>query len=169
MTIRRAETAKSWLSPARRDRPGEFVPRNLLDDELVQWFVGIQPTDHPVTVLPRPAAVLIGSGGAFRISVSGNIEPVSCPVLAVVRRAEQLVHELFKPAVFGIVLPSVYLFGGRRQSGQSKGSPFDKAQSTGVRRKRIRACLRQNQRINSRAGGRGEWQLRNTRTPDRLE
>ena len=70
---------------------GEDVAGELLDGELVEGFVGVERIDDPVAVGPdRTRAVLLEAVG---VRIARGVEPPASPLLAVVRRGQQTIHE----------------------------------------------------------------------------
>ena len=70
------------------------IAGNLLAEELPVGFVGVERGDHVVAVAPRVRAQLIALE-AVGVGVVRDVEPVPRPALAVVRRGEQFIDELF--------------------------------------------------------------------------
>ena len=72
----------------------QFVSGQLLADELIVRFVAVERADHVVAVTPR-----IGLGTvtfkAVGVGVTDHIQPVPRPLLAVVLRLKEPVHDLF--------------------------------------------------------------------------
>ena len=78
---------------------GQAVGRELLDDELVVRLVGVERVDDVVAVGPGVGgAVALGAAAtqALGVGVTGGIEPVAGPALAVARRGEQAVDGAFE-------------------------------------------------------------------------
>ena len=59
------------------------VTRDLLDDKAVIWQVSIERSHDPVAVEPDETRLVLFE--AIRVRVSGRVEPVPCPLFAVVR------------------------------------------------------------------------------------
>ena len=79
----------------------ERVTGDLLFNELGVWLVGVEGTDDVVAVGPGigPGLVLVVAVG---VAVVDNVEPVAGPPLAVLRRGEQPIDELFGGRWVGI-------------------------------------------------------------------
>ena len=67
---------------------GENVARKLFADKLVVRHIVIESVDHPVAIAPRVRHGEVG-GFARGVGVTGQIEPVPAPSLAIVRRRQQ--------------------------------------------------------------------------------
>ena len=79
----------------------EFVAGDLLADELVEGFVGVEGLDDVIAVAPGvglDAVALEGVG----FCESDDVEPVAAPFFAVLRRGEEAVDDAFE-GVGGIV------------------------------------------------------------------
>ena len=81
---------------------GQLVAGDLLMDEPVVRFVGVERADDVVAILPRVGIVQVAvqAGG---LAVAGHVEPGAAPLFPEVRRGDQLIHELLQ-RVGGLVL-----------------------------------------------------------------
>ncbi len=86
-----AQSKEAGRDDGRLVAVGEFVARELLDDEAVKRLVLIERADHPVAIFPRMGLGLI-SLVAAGLGVAGHVEPVTSPALAVMWRGEEAVH-----------------------------------------------------------------------------
>ena len=87
---RHAEEARGHDLILRRVR--QQVAGELLPHEAIVRHVVVEGLHHPIAVHPDlPRFVLLV---AVRVGVAGGVEPDAGPALAVVRRGEQLLHEL---------------------------------------------------------------------------
>ncbi|EDY22388.1 hypothetical protein CfE428DRAFT_0513 [Chthoniobacter flavus Ellin428] len=68
------------------------VAGDLLDGELIERHVSVEGLDHPVAIGPSFDVVI--QVHAVRVGIAGGIQPVTRPVLAVVRRGHQLIDQL---------------------------------------------------------------------------
>src|SRR5207247_7507691 len=72
----------------------ELVGGELLDDESAERQVLVERANDVVAIrVGVGIAALFLEHVAFRVGVTGHIEPVSAPTLAVARRTEQSVHD----------------------------------------------------------------------------
>ena len=70
-------------------RVGEHVPRNLLDNELVERHVRVERVDHPIAV--RPHLAVIVNMHPVSVSVPGRVEPESRSMFSCMFRIQQCV------------------------------------------------------------------------------
>ena len=86
------------LSQVRQTVGGE-----LLDDELVVRLIGIERVDDVVAIGPGSIEGLDGAITlqALRVRITGGIEPVASPALAVVGRSEQTVDSALDDSIQG--------------------------------------------------------------------
>ena len=71
------------------------VAGNLLAQEFIVRLVGVERVDHVVSITPGGGHRIVGrltSG----VGIANDIEPVASPVLAVMRRVEQSIHNLLE-------------------------------------------------------------------------
>ena len=76
-----------------RDRPDDFIARQLLENEPIERFVRVESADHVIAIFVRPTANRVLGRGPFAIGVAGGVEPVPRPALAIMRRGEQTIDE----------------------------------------------------------------------------
>ena len=72
---------------------GEEIARNLFDCELVEGQVGVERADDPVAPGPDGAAAVLFI--TIGVRITGQIEPLPSPSLAIMRRGQQAVHGMF--------------------------------------------------------------------------
>jgi hypothetical protein len=104
---------------------GEFVPRQLLADELVPRFVGVDRTDHIVAITISQRTIGIGEEIAVAVCIAGGIEPVFAPALAITRRSEIAFDHLFVGAIVVVVYKLLDLFWRRRQTDKIESHAAD--------------------------------------------
>ena len=88
----------------------QFVAGDLFPEKAIKRFVGIEGPNHVVAIPPGPGADHVGVTLAFRVSVSGQIQPEPCPVLSVTRGVQQPIDERFPGIRPVVVEPGVDLF-----------------------------------------------------------
>ena len=132
-----------------------LVARQLLAYEQVVRLVVVESLDHVIAVAPhrRPIEIALVSA---RVGIVRQIEPMTPPALAVVRRGQQLVDELIPGARILVVDEGLHFLRRRRQPGQvevgaaNQGAPVgllsgdqslpgDRLVKKGVNRVRCRA------------------------------
>ena len=120
------------VKAGRNDRIGtrrrQFVARQLLADELIIRLVVVQRADDVIAISPgmRLDAVALE---AVRLRETDQVEPVSRPTLAVVRRVQQVVDDLSE-SLRRIVRQKLRdRFGRRRQSSQIEICPAQQCQA----------------------------------------
>ena len=109
---------------------GQQVAGELLDGELVEGEVAIERVDHPVAIAPGPGARAIFFV-AVAIGVARQVEPVARPLLAVVRRIEQAVHQAFIGVGAVVVEELADLFGGGGKAGKIEADAAEQGQLRG--------------------------------------
>ena len=67
---------------------GQFVTGNLLDHKLIVRLVFVEGTDDIVTVAPHVGALVV-VGVTSSVGVTGDIQPMLSPTLAVMRTGQQ--------------------------------------------------------------------------------
>ena len=77
----------------------KLVRRELFHDEAVVGLVVVERFDHIIAIRPgvginRTLALAVEL--AFRIRVTRHVEPMASPAFAVMRRGQQLVHDLLE-------------------------------------------------------------------------
>ena len=116
VVARRDERVIRWI--------GQFVAGQLLDHELVVGLVVIQRPDHIIAIPPGVRLVAVAFEGV-RVGITNEIEPVTGPLLTVVRTGEQPIDHLL-PGGSRVVGEEVIDFLlGRRQAGDAVGRPAD--------------------------------------------
>ena len=105
------------------------VAGELINGELVKRQIAIQRADHPVPIGPDgPGAVLFK---AVRIGIPSDIQPVTAPLLAVVRRLQQAFHHLL-PGVGGMIgHEGIDVLGCRRKAGQIQADSSNQRDAIG--------------------------------------
>ena len=107
------------------------VTGHLLPDEVVEWQVLVETSDHPVTVVPR-----VGQGGVVEksskpVTVASHVQPVPTPALPVVRGIQQPVDQA-SPSVGAVVfLECPDLRGSRWQADQVECQAADQRAAVG--------------------------------------
>ena len=134
------ETAAESEESHRREIAVIFV-RDLIGGELEQEkavirHIPVQCRHDPVPIGPGvgPVFLLAGVDIAFRVGVSGHVEPVPRPVLAVVGRVEETVDEPGVGLRVGIVYESRDLFVRGRQAREGVGKAADEGAAIGLGR-----------------------------------
>ena len=95
----------------------QLVGRDLLLHEGGVGLVAIERLDHPIAIPPGGDEEVIGLE-AGRVGVAHQVEPVAAPALAVPRRREQAVDELFVGVGRLVVDELLHLLGRGRQAVQ---------------------------------------------------
>ena len=93
------------------------IARDLLADELVKRFVGVEGVDQVIAIPPRMLGI-DAVRGAHHVRVAGEIEPVPRPALAVGFGVEKAVHHLFECLRRGVALKSPHILLVGRQAGK---------------------------------------------------
>ena len=110
-----------------------LVGSNLQQQKLVIRKILIEGVDDPVTVGrgvdPEPFFPPIDV--AFGIRITGNIQPVTCPLLTVLRRIEKAFDQFFIGVWRGIVHERFNLFERGRQASQIKSHAANQSSSIG--------------------------------------
>ena len=119
----------------RRALRGEEVAGDLLADEFVERLVGVEGVDDPVAILHGLAngVVRAVTGG---VGVTGNVEPVATPALAVSGGSEEAVDGIgncrLPIADWGVgALESFDFLGCRREAGEVEGHAADEGTRVG--------------------------------------
>ena len=76
-------------------RGGQFIRRELFDDEDVVRLIVVEAPDDVIAIRPRirtARVFALAAYHAFRVAVTRHVEPVAAPAFAVVRRCEQTIH-----------------------------------------------------------------------------
>ena len=105
----------AWIEPGRLIRR-QNVTGDLLPDELVIRQIAVEGVYDPVAIPIRLGHVRFSADAARieRVGVANDIEPVSAPTLAVMRRGQQSVHD-FGESIRRIVREKRFDFPGRRR------------------------------------------------------
>ena len=100
--VPRPKTQESGCNHGLLCAVGDFVPGNLLDDELIVRHVTVECLHHPVPILPGKRLFLIAfiSTG---IRVACKIEPVPCPAFAILRHLQHTINQLC-PRIRGLII-----------------------------------------------------------------
>ena len=101
-----------------------LVAGDLLLDEAVVRLVRVEGVDHVVAVAPGVRTILV-EFEAVGVGVANDVEPLGGPALAVVRRGEQAVDDLFVGVGRLVFQEGVYFVGRRRQAGEVVGDAAD--------------------------------------------
>src|SRR6202035_2849518 len=119
----------------------QLIASQLLDDELIVWLVLVEGLDHVIAITP---GVLYGEVvlKAGTVGVASHIQPVAAPPLAVMRRGEQLLDQIFVSFGRWIVDEFLDLSRRRQQTNQVQIRAADQRSFVGLRR-RFQAFLRQ--------------------------
>ena len=106
----------------RRSALGSRSPAICSIGEAVKRHVGVEGVDHPFPITPgeRPREIV---DAAFAVGIAGQVQPVTRPLLAIVRRGEQLIDEALVCALALVGEESFRLFGRGRQAGQVEIQP----------------------------------------------
>ena len=114
---------------------GQQIAGELLDGELVKGNVAIERVDYPFAIAPGPGARAIFFV-AVAIRVARQVKPVARPLLAVVGRIQQAVHQAFIGV--GTVVAEILadLLGGGREAGKIETHAAEQGQFRGFRRGR---------------------------------
>ena len=107
----------------RRGGVRQHVAGDLLDGELVKGLVRVERLDHPVAVLPDDARVVFFV--AVRVRVTGGVQPPTRPVLAVLGRGQQPLHELPVGIRALVREEGVDFLDGGRQADQVQAHPTE--------------------------------------------
>ena len=101
-------------------RPPHQIAGQLLDDELVIRQIAIEGVDHPVAIAPG-----VGPTSVFLITVAVGIacqvEPVSAPAFAIVRRGQQAIDQALIRIRLSVVEKFIDLCRSRRQAKEVDG------------------------------------------------
>ena len=148
----------------------EAVGGDLLHHEAVEWQVAVERPDHVIAVRPRPRILfLLEEDVPLIVRVSGHIEPVSPPALAVSRRSEQAIDDLLVGVRRRVRLERGD-FGGRRWQAveiEREAANLRTPIRHGRRRQFLLGKLRSKERIDgvARAVAGNFWPLHRTKRP----
>jgi hypothetical protein len=123
----------------------------LLLDETRVRLICIERANHVIAIGPGVSAGLVFVI-AVRFAVVGDVEPVASPTLAVSRRGEQPVDEVFIGLGRGISGKGFHFSGGGRQSVQVVSQAADQGAPVGFggRRESFVAQFREHERVDRR-------------------
>ena len=99
-------------------RVGQEITRQLFSGELIEWLVGVESADDPITV--RPHLSVIVKMQSMSVPVACRIEPVPGSVFAPSAGGHQTVNPLLESLIRFLLIilqESVDLFHLRRQTG----------------------------------------------------
>ena len=107
------------------------VAGNLFPHEPAKRLVVVKRVDHVVAVAPR---VRVGEVAlhAVGLAVAGDVEPVPAPVLAEMRRAQQLVDDFLEGVHRRVAQKRGNLSRRGRETDQVKVSPADEFVASGI-------------------------------------
>ena len=127
---------------------GEFIAGELLAEEAVVRFVGVEGADDVVAEAPRVRLVAVALV-AVALGEAHEVEPVAAPLLAVARRVEQTVNQQLPRARRFVGEERLYLGGRWRQTGQIVVSAADQLarRRGGIRGEVLRGELRENEGV----------------------
>ena len=154
LEIRRAQAEETERVPLLGFAAGHEVHRELPPHEFIVTHVVIQRLHHPVAVEPRRCGAVEVVGRL--VGVARQIEPVSRPALAVVRRCQQRFHELRHRRAIRLdrLFPMREFLRARRQSEQIKIQPPDqharRGRFRGLDIRRLHFCEEKKVRLLSR-------------------
>ena len=97
----------------------QLVSRQLLDDEPIVRQILVQRSDHVIAVGIRPRKVgVLKQRVAFRVGITGHVEPMPPPTLAIAGRSEQPIDDPLEGIVRRIGQKLRHLRRGRWQADQ---------------------------------------------------
>ena len=112
-------------------RIGQEIAGDLLDGELIERQVAVEGGDHPVAIRPhRPAVVFFKP---LRVCIPREIEPRTRPALAIRRRRQQAIDDLFKSIRRDIGEEGIHLRERRRQPGEVERHAPQQHRAIGLR------------------------------------
>ena len=121
-----------------RLRLGETVGGDLFDDELVVRQILVEGVNDVVAISPRVRVERLALAAALavagRVGVARDVEPVPRPTLAVARRCEEAIDELFKSVRRFVGDERIHFRGSRREADQIVGDAADECLPVGFRR-----------------------------------
>ena len=152
----------------------QLVAGDLFEQKAVVGPIVVEGADHVVAVLPD-AVERLDDGrvvvGPARVDVTGRVEPVAAPALAVMRRRQQPLDQAVKRVGSRVADEFVDLLRRRRQADQVERRAANQRRPIGRRRERQAALgeLFEQKRVDRRvapsgsplrgtvAGGTGVW------------
>ena len=105
----------------RERRAGQKIPGQLLSGKLIERYIVVECSDHPVA--PRPHHATAIEAVPVRIGIARGVEPIDRHPLAVPRRSQQPVDHHLVCARRGVRQKRVDFRRGRRQAGQVERHP----------------------------------------------
>ena len=113
-------------------RHGHFITRKLLDDELVERFVGVQRVDHVIAIPPDERLLRIALV-AVAVRVAHDIQPVPGPALTISRSRQKFIDDRGERPRRSVLQEAILL--GRRgwQAGQIEIDPPEQRARLGGR------------------------------------
>src|SRR5690606_6736754 len=73
-------------------RVGQQIACQLFEGELVERHISVEGPNHPVAIGPQLAQVV--SLKTVRVGIARGIEPGARPLLSILRRRQEFVHEV---------------------------------------------------------------------------
>ena len=119
-----------------RGRQFESIGGELERHEPVVGHVGREGPDNPIAVRPGEgiAGILVAEGIAHRVGVTGQIEPVTRPVLGMLRGRKQFLDEGPPRLLRRIRGKGIDPVGGWRKAGEIEPQPTDEGPGIGLGR-----------------------------------
>ena len=108
---------KSHCNNAVRRIGEQHISGNLLLNETPVWLVQIEQADRQSRYGHASATSLV-LVVTVRVAVMNNVEPVTCPTFAILRRRQQAVNDLFIRVRRCVLQKSIDLFGCGRKANQ---------------------------------------------------
>ena len=131
----------------------QLIGGKLLDDEPIKRQIGIQRADYVIAIGPTPLKLLLLEEHIpFRVGIPSDIQPMSSPAFAVMRRRQQPLDDPLERIGRLIRFKVRDLVHRRRQPDQIEGRSTQQRPLVGTRR-RSQFCLdqlRQHEPINRR-------------------
>ncbi len=97
---------------------GQLVARQLLADELIERFVGVERANDIVAIAIGQRPIGIGEEVAVGVGIAGRVEPILAPALAVARRGKIALDHALVGVVGRVVEKGRNLLRCRRQANQ---------------------------------------------------
>ena len=110
---------------------GEEIARNLFDRELVEGQVGVERADDPVAPGPDGAAAVLFI--TIGVCITGQIEPLPSPSLAIMRGGQQAVHGILIGLRGRAGEPGGQFCGGGGEAGQVEADAPEQGGPAGFR------------------------------------
>src|SRR5262245_38123057 len=102
---------------------GELISRELLQQEAIEGLVGVVGANDVVAVAIEVSIDWVRAECTFRIGVTGGIEPVLAPALAVMGGGEQVIDQTSISIWACVPLESNDLLRGGRESDEVEVCP----------------------------------------------